>query len=136
MLDPVIDVAVGIVTNADRQVLIAKRLEGTHYAGFWEFPGGKCEPGESMEQALTRELQEEVAITPLTSQLFYTVEYSYPEKTVKLHCYIVKKYQGSVRGAEGQSIQWLPYDQLHTVDLPPANYGIVDKLQQRLTVFN
>ena len=78
-----INVAVGAIKNAKGEILISKRPKGKHLAGVWEFPGGKIEPGESTQQALVRELQEELDIVPTQTESLIQIEHQYLEKKVK-----------------------------------------------------
>ena len=102
----VVDVAVGVLLQADGQFLLTSRPEGKVYAGYWEFPGGKLEPGESVEQALRRELQEELGITIGAAQLWKTQMVDYPHALVRLHFCKVWDWQGELQMREAQSHAW------------------------------
>lgn len=102
----VVDVAVGVLLQADGHFLLTSRPEGKVYAGYWEFPGGKLEAGESVEQALRRELQEELGITIGTAQLWQTQMVDYPHALVRLHFCKVWDWQGVLQMREGQSHAW------------------------------
>ena len=80
-------VVLAAVVERDGAFLLTRRLSGTHLAGTWEFPGGKCEPGESHEDCLRRELIEELAVTAEIGAEIFTITHAYPEKTVELHFY-------------------------------------------------
>jgi 8-oxo-dGTP diphosphatase len=102
----VVDVAVGILLQADGQFLLTSRPEGKVYAGYWEFPGGKLEVGESVEQALRRELQEELGITIGPAQVWKTQMVDYPHALVRLHFCKVWDWQGELQMREAQSHAW------------------------------
>ena len=101
-----IDVAVGVLRNARGEYLFAQRPEGKPMAGYWEFPGGKVEAGESHQQALVRELQEELGITITNGTPWRTVEHVYPHAHVLLHFIVVTAWQGEPHGREAQDLHW------------------------------
>ena len=125
-----IRVAVGVITRAAplREVLIARRQKGQHLEGLWEFPGGKVEAGESPEQALRRELQEEVGLSVSAFKPLMTIEHQYPGKQVSLEIFLVDSFTGEAAGMEGQTIQWAPASELSQYHFPEANQQIVDYL--------
>lgn len=102
----VVDVAVGVLMQADGHFLLTSRPEGKVYAGYWEFPGGKLEAGESVEQALRRELQEELGITIGEVQAWKTQMVDYPHALVRLHFCKVWHWQGELQMREAQSHAW------------------------------
>jgi 8-oxo-dGTP diphosphatase len=102
----VVDVAVGVLMQADGQFLLTSRPEGKVYAGYWEFPGGKLEAGESVEQALRRELQEELGITIGQAQVWKTQMVDYPHALVRLHFCKVWDWLGDLQMREAQSHAW------------------------------
>jgi 8-oxo-dGTP diphosphatase len=101
----VVDVAVGVLMQGEA-FLLTSRPEGKVYAGYWEFPGGKLEAGESVEQALRRELQEELGITIGAAQLWKTQMVDYPHALVRLHFCKVWDWQGDLQMREAQSHAW------------------------------
>ncbi|GBU15236.1 7,8-dihydro-8-oxoguanine-triphosphatase [Polaromonas sp.] len=103
---PVVDVAVGILLQPGGAFLLTSRPAGKVYAGYWEFPGGKLEAGESVEQALRRELQEELGITIATPQLWKEALVDYPHSLVRLHFCKVFDWTGELQMLEGQSFAW------------------------------
>lgn len=125
----VVDVAAAALINEQGEILIAQRPEGKHMAGFWEFPGGKLEPNESVADALSRELLEEIAVVPTISRPLITLEHAYPEKTVRLHVFVVSDWKGEVRSAEGQALKWVAASQLPEQQLLPADKPIADALR-------
>ena len=100
------EVAVGILIDPQGQLLLSTRPEGKPYAGFWEFPGGKIEAGESVEQALRRELQEELGITIDAAQVWRVTEHDYPHALVRLHWCKVFAWDGEFEMREGQAMCW------------------------------
>ncbi len=128
MSEKSIDVAAGVLLDNQQRVLIAKRAADAHQGGKWEFPGGKRETGESMGDALVREFEEELGVTPLEFEPLITLTHQYPEKTVTLYVFRIKHYQGEAKGREGQAIEWCPVNMLRAEDFPPANRGIIQAL--------
>lgn len=114
----VVDVAVGVLLQADGHFLLTSRPEGKVYAGYWEFPGGKLEAGESVEQALRRELQEELGITIGAAQIWKTQMVDYPHALVRLHFCKVWDWQGELQMREGQSHAWQSLPVVVTPVLP------------------
>lgn len=101
-----VDVAVGVLIRPDGRFLLTSRPEGKVYAGYWEFPGGKVEPGESIEAALRRELHEELGITIGTSGAWKEELVDYPHALVRLHFRKVFQWQGEFQMREGQAMAW------------------------------
>lgn len=101
-----VDVAVGILMRPNGDVLLAQRPEGKPYAGYWEFPGGKVEPGEPVFAALQREFLEELGIEIKAAEPWCGVEYIYPHAHVRLHFYISREWQGVPQSLEGQAFAW------------------------------
>ena len=124
----IVDVAVGVVTRADGRVLLAERPQGKPSAGYWEFPGGKFEQGESPREALARELHEELGVELDAAWPWITRIHSYPHMTVRLHIYRVLRWHGEPHGREGQRLAWED-PHAHSVEpLLPANYSIMEAL--------
>jgi 8-oxo-dGTP diphosphatase len=103
---PVTEVAVGVLVRADGAFLLTSRPEGKVYAGYWEFPGGKLEAGETVEQALRRELHEELGITIGAAQPWKTEMVDYPHALVRLNFCKVFDWSGALQMREGQSFAW------------------------------
>ncbi|MGE3924094.1 MAG: Nudix family hydrolase, partial [Lautropia sp.] len=114
------EVAVGVVLRGDGAVLIGQRLAGKPYAGWWEFPGGKFEPGEDAGRALARELDEELGIAVQASEPWVVREHVYPHAHVRLHFRRVVRWSGTVRAREGQAFVWCHPDAVEVGPLLPA----------------
>jgi len=125
----VVHVAVGVIVR-QQQILLALRSSKQHQGGKWEFPGGKVEAGETVQQALNRELQEEVAISVSQSSPLMQLEYAYPEKTVLLDIWLVTEFSGEPHGREGQPLRWASVAELTEIPFPDANQPIVARIQQ------
>jgi 8-oxo-dGTP diphosphatase len=123
-----IDVAVGVVTRPDKRVLIAERPAGKPWSGYWEFPGGKIEQGESPRAALARELHEELGVELDETYPWITRDYAYPDRTVRLHLYRVLRWHGEARGREGQRVSWEDPRAIGVGPLLPANHPILQAL--------
>ena len=105
-LPPVVDAAVGILIHPDGRILMTQRPSGKVFSGYWEFPGGKIETGETPQQALERELQEELGIAVLSTLPWCFMMHTYPHAKVRLHCFIVRHWAGEPVSQESQSLQW------------------------------
>lgn len=103
---PITEVAVGVLINAQGEFLLTSRPVGKVYEGYWEFPGGKLEAGETVEQALRRELQEEIGITIEGAQPWKTEVVDYPHALVRLNFCKVFAWQGNLHMREGQQFAW------------------------------
>tara|TARA_R110000868_G_scaffold144960_5_gene364592 strand:- start:27156 stop:27602 length:447 start_codon:yes stop_codon:yes gene_type:complete len=120
-----VHVAVGVIINANNQILVAQRHAHQHQGGKWEFPGGKVEIGETVEQALSRELKEEVGIEVTQSESLTQIQHDYPDKSVLLDVQKVTGFIGNACGKEQQAIQWVSLDELTQFDMPEANHTIL-----------
>jgi mutator protein MutT len=117
-------VVLAAVIERDGRVLVTRRLRDTHLAGLWEFPGGKCDPGESHEDCLTRELMEELGVGARVGDEMLVTEHAYPERTVRLHfrrCEI----DGDPRPLLGQEMQWVTRHDLRTLEFPEADSEVI-----------
>lgn len=128
MTNSLIHVAVGVIYAVDGKVLIARRPGSAHQGGLWEFPGGKVDPGETLEQALRRELREELAIEVSRCQPLIQIRHHYADKSVLLDVYEVTHFTGVACGNEGQPIQWVEPSQLSKFDFPAANRPIISAI--------
>jgi 8-oxo-dGTP diphosphatase len=118
-------VAVGVIKNPSGQILISLRDDKLHQGGLWEFPGGKVEASETVEQALTRELKEEMGIAVQKATPLITINHQYPELVVQLRVFTVEQYDGEVKSCEGQPFLWVNPDDLTQYDFPAANHPII-----------
>lgn len=129
-----VQVAVAILMQPNGEYLLASRPSGKGWAGWWEFPGGKIEAGETPEHALIRESQEELGITPTQIQPWIKRRYDYPAthdaeaKTVLLHFFFVYAWQGELQAREGQQFAWQHPQKLNVTPVLPANAPIMQAL--------
>ncbi len=122
-------IVAGIIYNQDKtEIYITKRKEDAHQGGLWEFPGGKLEQGETIEQALFRELKEEINIEVGNSSVFSEFEYEYPDKSLYFYFIEVLSFQGIPQGMEGQQGQWVKLSDIMQYAFPEANKGIQHRL--------
>lgn len=125
-----IHVVAGVLRDVRGRVLLARRTEGRDLAGLWEFPGGKCEAGESAHEALVRELREELGIESRIGAPLIRVPQQYPDKRLVLDVHLVEGWQGTPRGREGQALVWAPLEKLSAYAMPPADRPVVAALTQ------
>ena len=130
-----IHVAVGVLIDDTSCVLLARRQKGTHLEGYWEFPGGKVEAGESVESALARELSEELGVSIGQTLPLMTVNHDYGEKKVLLDVHRVLSWSGEPHGAEGQPIAWVSESVLDDYRVPAANAEIMKQVRLVLASF-
>ncbi len=122
-----IEVAGGILWCGDR-FLAARRPEGSNHAGFWEFPGGKVEPDETVEQALIRELAEELSITVHEMRFWRTVEHDYPQRSVRLHFFHVLRFSGTPVPNDGQTLRWVTPSEARELPFLAADSPLLPEL--------
>ena len=122
-------VAVGVILNQHNKLLIAERPQHKTKAGFWEFPGGKVEQGETVLEALKRELQEEIGIYIDSAIPLIKVHYHNQECNVLLDTWIVTSYKGQPSGEEGQIIKWVDVTELDHYVFPDGNKKIIEILK-------
>ena len=129
---PVTEVAAGILLDSQQHFLMGQRPVGKPYAGYWEFPGGKVEAGETLFQALQRELQEELGITIHSSVDLMMIEHDYPHAYVRIHVSVIRDWSGEPTGCENQALSWqdLNRDQLTVDPLLPAALPMIQQLKQ------
>lgn len=124
-----IEVAAGILVDVQGRVLLMQRLPGKHLAGKWEFPGGKLEAGETVAQALVRELREELGIEVAASAPLISIPWRYPEKIVRLHALRVTQWRGEPQAREGHPLRWTPVQDMDVAEMPAADAPIVAALR-------
>jgi 8-oxo-dGTP diphosphatase len=119
------------IIDADNRILIQCRPTGKPYAGYWEFPGGKLDIGETPEQALVRELQEELGITTFVKALFPVgfVSYSYPEQHMLMPVYGIRNWTGVPQAKIGQELAWVKPARLSDYNLLPSNVMLLPTLR-------
>lgn len=124
-----IHVVAGVIRDARGRILLARRTLGRDLAGLWEFPGGKVEPGESPEDALVRELREELGIEARVGEALLRVPQQYPDKRLVLDVRRVT-FRGVPKGLDGQALAWSPLQALAKYPMPPADRPVVAALTQ------
>jgi 8-oxo-dGTP diphosphatase len=124
-----VQVAVAIILNDEDKVLLALRSPEQHQGGLWEFPGGKVEAGESVNEALKREIREELNITITAAEPLLPVKHDYSDKSVCLDVWWVTDFQGTPQGHEGQKIRWCAICDLQEDEFPAANAPIISAIQ-------
>ena len=128
-MSKIIHVAVAVIVNESNEVCISLRHRNSHQGGLWEFPGGKVEKDETVEQTLIREIKEELGLKIRKFRPLIQIAHNYADKNVCLHVYKILSYQGQAVALEGQQLKWLSISQLATYDFPQANTAIISLLQ-------
>jgi mutator protein MutT len=126
-----VEAAIAIVTRGGK-VLICQRRAQDKFGGYWEFPGGKLEPGETIEDCLHRELQEEVALVARPIHSFPPIEHDYPHARVRLHPVHCEHVSGEAQKLECQDTRWIDPEELEAYRFPPANEELVRELRRYL----
>lgn len=126
-----IDVAIGILIR-DGHVLICQRRSRDAFADLWEFPGGKCEPSETPEACLTRELREELTIEAVPGSAFPTIEHDYENLRVRLHPFLCEGFVGDPQPAASGQLKWVEPKALREFPFPAANAGLIEQIIPRL----
>jgi mutator protein MutT len=126
MTTPLIVVLAAIVER-DGRLLVTRRLKGTHLAGLWEFPGGKCEPDETHEACLARELMEELGVASEIGAEILTTEHAYDDRAVRLH-FRACTIEDDPRPMLGQEIRWVARADLASLEFPPADEEVIRRL--------
>lgn len=127
-------VAACALIDTDGRILMAQRPTGKMFAGMWEFPGGKVEAGERVEQTIVRELREELSIEPCERclQPFSFVTHSYPDFDLFMPLFLCRQWDGFAQPQEDQAIKWVFPDRLEELDLVPADIPLARELRDRL----
>ena len=108
--------------------LVTRRLKGTHLEDYWEFPGGKCDPGETHGTCLARELREELDVEARVSEEVFTTTHAYPERVVELHFFRCE-LRGEPRPQQGQEMRWVRRGELQALEFPPADEELIRVLR-------
>ncbi len=117
-------VVLAAVIEHDGRFFVTRRLEGTHLSGYWEFPGGKCEPGESHDTCLRRELTEELGVDADVGEEIVVTEHAYPDRTVRLHfrrCRLI----GEPQPLLGQEVRWVTRVEMRDLPFPEADQALI-----------
>ena len=117
-------VVAAAVVERGGSFLVTRRPGGVHLEGYWEFPGGKCEPGESLAACLQRELREELDVGARVGDEVFTTTHTYPERRVELH-FIRCELLGEPRPQLGQQMRWVPRAELASLEFPPADAELI-----------
>ena len=130
---PPMSVTVRIVVTAavierDGALLVTRRQAGVHLEGYWEFPGGKCDPGEALDACLARELREELDVEARVSEEVFTTTHAYPERVVELHFFRCE-LRGEPRPQQGQEMRWVRRGELQALEFPPADEELIRVLR-------
>jgi len=123
-----LQVSIGIIKNSGNEILISNREKKNIYNDYWEFPGGKLQDRELPEEALVRELNEELGIVPMQYFHIDNIKYHYSDYTVELIPFIIKKYSGVIISKEGQGLKWFSLEQLNQIKIIPASKPIIKYL--------
>jgi mutator protein MutT len=122
-------VVTAAVIERDGCFLVTRRQKGVHLEGFWEFPGGKCDEGETLVACLARELQEELDVGAQIGREVYSVTHEYPDRSIELHffaCALV----GNPRPLIGQEMRWVRREDLSSLEFPPADAELIQRLSR------
>ncbi len=127
----IIEVVAGVIFDKNK-VLATQRGYGK-YDGLWEFPGGKIEPNETHEEALIRELKEELTIDVEVGELMTTIEYTYPDFELVMYCYKTNIISGEIHLQEHKALSWVEENNIMELDWLPADLGFVAELKEYLS---
>lgn len=117
-------VVTAAVVERNGAFLVTRRLKGTHLAGTWEFPGGKCEDDEPLDACLWREMREELGVTCTVGDEIFTITHDYDDRRIELH-FFACTLQGEPVPQLGQAMQWAPREQLRELEFPPADDELI-----------
>lgn len=132
MLKPIVQVSAGIIRNEFGQLYLTRRQDGQDFAESLEFPGGKVDLGETPEEALKRELEEEIGIHILGAFPYESFSYEYPTKVIQFFFYLVEEWIGEPYGREGQEGFWIAQSELEEGLFPPANRELIQRLKEEM----
>jgi 8-oxo-dGTP diphosphatase len=120
-------VTAAVIERAGR-FLVTRRLQGVHLEGYWEFPGGKCEAGESLDGCLRRELLEELGCDATVGKELLAVTHDYPERSIELH-FVECRLTSEPSALLGQEMRWVPREELSALKFPPADDELIELLR-------
>ena len=120
-------VVTAAVVERDNRFLVTKRLSGTHLAGVWEFPGGKCDPDESLGACVVRELREELNVEASAGREIFATTHEYPDRRIELH-FLLCTIEGDPAPQLGQEMRWVSRDELAALEFPPADTDLIRRL--------
>lgn len=123
-----LDVAVAVIEDNGRY-LITQRLPDDSFGGAWEFPGGKLDPGETLEACVIREMKEELDITVVVGRKMKEIEHRYPTRTIRLHCFSCRIVQGEPRPIECATWRWILAEEFDQFPFPPASMPLIEQIQ-------
>jgi 8-oxo-dGTP diphosphatase len=123
---PAILVAAAVVER-DGAFLLTRRLDGAHLAGCWEFPGGKVEEGERLDECLRREMLEELGVHAIVGRAIFSTTHAYAERRIELHFFECEIF-GELNPTMGQEVRWVPRGDLRSLDFPEADAELIDRL--------
>jgi mutator protein MutT len=118
------------IVERDAAYLVTRRQAGVHLAGYWEFPGGKCQPGETLEDCLIRELREELAVEGVVGAEVFVTSHDYSDRRVELHFFRCELL-GQPAPQQGQDLRWVRREALQTLQFPPADVELVERLTRQ-----
>ena len=118
------------VIERDGRFLVTRRLKGSHLSGYWEFPGGKCDPGETPDACLARELREELGVDATIGEELVVTEHAYPEQTVRLHFRRCEMWDDP-RPLLGQEMRWVSPQEMRAMAFPDADWALIEVLTKR-----
>lgn len=124
----IIDVVCGVIRNDSGEILACQRPQGKHLAGLWEFPGGKVDPGESPEEALIRELQEELCVTVSVGESLTPVVWDYDDRSIRLHPFICHIITGELLATEHEALLWCSEQNFSSLPWAEADLPILDEI--------
>ncbi len=122
-------VVTAAVIERGGRLLVTRRPKGVHLEGLWEFPGGKCDPGEALADCLRRELLEELGAPAIVGDEIFTTSHDYPDRSVRLH-FFACSLTGEPRPLIGQEMRWVSRDELRTLRFPPADDELIEMLER------
>ena len=122
-------VVTAAVIERDDAFLVTRRVKGTHLEGYWEFPGGKCDAGESHRACLERELREELGVGSRVGAEIFSIAHAYPERIVELH-FFACDLDGEPRPLIGQEMRWAGRAELGSLQFPPADAELLERLMR------